>query len=199
MKLILIRHGETLGNVAEIIQGGQTQGELTKEGEEQAKKAGHRLKNEKIDVIIISPLYRTRQTSEPIIKEHPQAEIVYDENVKEMKFGVLEGKTYQEFIEIREKSGIAHEDFKQDGGESFIELFERAKNTIEKIIKKYKGKTVLIVSHGTFVRMLVDYLIDKKFNNDKKHSHGNTGITMIEISDSGKHKAHFINCTKHLE
>lgn len=199
MKLILMRHGRTLGNEQEIIQGGQTDGELSEEGKKQAKKAAQRLKNERIDVIIISPLQRTKQTSEPIIKEHPAAEIIYDKEVREKDFGLMEGTTYKDFFKRLEDSGKPMQEYKEKGGETSHDVFQRAKKFANSIIHKYKGKTVLIISHGTFIRILMDYLMDKKFNVDRKHSHDNTGISIIELKDDGNHKAHLINCTKHLE
>ena len=48
MRLIVTRHGETVDNINGIIQG-HTQGKLTENGKEQAKKLGERLKNEKIE------------------------------------------------------------------------------------------------------------------------------------------------------
>ena len=51
--LLLVRHGETVDNVNQILQG-QTQGELNETGVEQAEKSRHELSNTQIDAFIIS-------------------------------------------------------------------------------------------------------------------------------------------------
>ncbi|MBW2970484.1 histidine phosphatase family protein, partial [Candidatus Woesearchaeota archaeon] len=53
MKLIIVRHGQTIENAKKICQG-QSLGTLSEKGIKQAKKIGERLKNEKIDKIYVS-------------------------------------------------------------------------------------------------------------------------------------------------
>lgn len=66
MKLILIRHAESLKN-AGIWRKGLKNG-LSQDGEKQAKELAVRLKNEKIDCVYCSPTVRCRQTLEEILK-----------------------------------------------------------------------------------------------------------------------------------
>ena len=77
MKLILVRHGETEGNVKQIIQG-QTHGKLTKKGIKQAKLLARRLKNEKIDVVFSSDLQRAKNTTKQILNHHCKIPVFYD-------------------------------------------------------------------------------------------------------------------------
>jgi len=67
MKLILVRHGETIDNKKRLVQG-HRQGELSDVGKEQAKKVAERLKDEKIDYIFSSDLRRAADTAKVIAK-----------------------------------------------------------------------------------------------------------------------------------
>ena len=67
--LFLVRHGETVDNVRQIMQG-QTQGCLNERGREQAQQVAQRLADEPIDAIIASDLQRAIQTAEIIAVPH---------------------------------------------------------------------------------------------------------------------------------
>ena len=68
-KLYLVRHGETVDNAAQIMQG-QTPGKLNAKGIEQAEEVAGKMVNEHIDVFVSSDLYRSIQTCEIIARPH---------------------------------------------------------------------------------------------------------------------------------
>jgi broad specificity phosphatase PhoE len=55
-----------------------------------------KLKNEKIDLIISSDLLRTKQTAEILGKELG-VKVIFDKRLRDIKFGVFEGKTLEEY------------------------------------------------------------------------------------------------------
>lgn len=121
MKLLLTRHGQTDWNVAGKIQG-VTDIELNETGVKQAQETREKLLNQKIDVIISSPLKRARKTAE-IIKGERDIPLIIDDGLKERCFGKFEGKTAREFDfdEIwNYKLNKQYEDAESTG-----ELFER--------------------------------------------------------------------------
>ena len=65
MRLILTRHGKTVENMNDIMQG-WLPGELSEEGKEQAKHVAERLKDRKIDVAYSSDLKRCVDTAKEI-------------------------------------------------------------------------------------------------------------------------------------
>lgn len=71
-KLYLVRHGETVDNAAQIMQG-QTPGKLNAKGIEQAEEVAGKMVNEPIDVFVSSDLYRSIQTCEIIARPHIEA------------------------------------------------------------------------------------------------------------------------------
>ena len=67
--IFLVRHGETVDNARQIMQG-QTHGELNERGQEQARQVAQRMASEQIDVVVASDLHRAIQTAEIIAEPH---------------------------------------------------------------------------------------------------------------------------------
>ena len=65
MEILLVRHGQTEWNLLTKVQG-KADVELNEQGIKQAEETRNYLKNEKIDLILCSPLKRTMQTAEII-------------------------------------------------------------------------------------------------------------------------------------
>lgn len=68
-EIYLVRHGETVDNARQVMQG-QTQGELNEKGREQARQVAERLAKEHFDAIVSSDLHRSVQTAEIIAAPH---------------------------------------------------------------------------------------------------------------------------------
>ena len=144
MKVLLTRHGQTDWNVLKKIQG-LTDIELNETGKMQAEEARKELLNDNIDLILTSPLKRAKKTAE-IIAEGRDIQIIVEEDLRERAFGKFEGKTAKEFDfdEVwNYKLNKKYED-----AESVGELFDRINKFLNRIKEEYKGKTVLLVTHG---------------------------------------------------
>ncbi|MCI8411819.1 MAG: histidine phosphatase family protein [Clostridia bacterium] len=144
MVVLMTRHGQTDWNVERKVQG-KADIELNEKGIEQAKITSEKLKDEKIDIIISSPLKRAKQTAE-IINEKLNCPIIYEEGISERDFGEFEGKRRDEFD--FEGFWSYKKNFKYDKAENIREFFNRIYSTLDNIKEKYKDKNVLIVSHG---------------------------------------------------
>jgi broad specificity phosphatase PhoE len=68
MRLILVRHAQTEGNVKRVLEG--PEGKLSTLGARQAAAVAKRLKDEDPDAIYSSPYLRTRETAQAIAKYH---------------------------------------------------------------------------------------------------------------------------------
>lgn len=143
MEIFVTRHGQTDWNVAGRCQG-LTDIELNETGIEQAKELADKLKEEKIDVIITSPLKRALRTAQ-IINENKNCPIIIDEGFIERNLGEYEGK---HFTELPSNSWNYIENAKFNNAESAREIIKRVYVALDKVIEKYKGKNVLIVTHG---------------------------------------------------
>ena len=99
MLLYLCRHGETDGNVNQIVQGAGVDIPLNEKGHEQAKELGKILARLKLPKIYCSKMTRARQTAEDIAKEQTQkVKIIRLDGVEEVHFGVAEGHHNDEVI-----------------------------------------------------------------------------------------------------
>ena len=196
MKLIITRHGETLGNKEGILQG-HLQGTLSELGKEQARKVAERLKEEKIDYIYSSDLARASDTAKEIAKFHPNIPIEFIKELRESCFGSFEGKKISDICNKRKDlSKVFSKDENVENGK---QLYERAKEFLDKLIRKHHKDIVLLVSHDCINKALICVItnIPKEKIFDIKDLH-NTSINIYEIDEDRNHKVHLFNCNKHL-
>jgi len=196
MRLIIVRHGETVENVTGISQG-HAHGTLSEKGIEQARKVAQRLKDEKIDQVYSSDLGRARQTTEEILKYHKGIPVEYTAQLRELGKGKLDGKPRELREELVEKSGIPFYEYKFEGGESLIEVRERMVDFFEKLKKKHHNQTVLVVGHGGSLSCLFLHLENKGLEHRKEYYTKNTSVTEIEVTEKG-HEIRLFDCTAHL-
>ncbi len=197
MKLIITRHGETIENQKEIIQG-HLPGKLSEKGMGEAKKVALRLKGEKIDYIYSSDLARAADTAKEIAKFHPKVPIEFVKELRERKLGDLEGKCKKDLGLVGDKWSIVNMNSKDS--ESLNEMFERAKKFIDKILEKHLNDTVLFVCHNGIKKALVCAITGKKSEDiPLSQNFKNTSISIFEIDKERGHKTHVLNCAKHLD
>ena len=89
-RLLLVRHGQSVGNVKQILQG-QDNGMLTDLGREQAAEVARRLKDEPIDAFLASDLTRAVETCQIIARPHGQ-EIRTTPLLRERDWGDFTGR-----------------------------------------------------------------------------------------------------------
>ena len=88
--IFLVRHGETVDNARQIMQG-QTPGELNEQGREQARQVAERLATEEIDAVVASDLHRAIQTAEYIAEPH-HLPVVTTPLLRERDWGSFTGR-----------------------------------------------------------------------------------------------------------
>jgi len=134
--LYLVRHGETVDNANQIMQG-QTQGELNENGLRQARELGEQWKNREIDVVIASDLRRSVDTAAIIAAPHG-LEVVMTPLLRERDWGGFTGRYIPSL-----KNEVWPDDI-----ETLENLLSRAGEFIAYVKKTYPGKKVLAVGHG---------------------------------------------------
>jgi broad specificity phosphatase PhoE len=156
MKIYYVRHGETVWNREQRLQG-QKDSPLTLRGVELAIGYGNwladRLRDARDVAFFASPLGRTRQTA-TIIADcigHDASEIQLDPLLGEHDVGAFEGMTWEE---IGTEHGVTREDwqdwhFRGHGGEARIDVLSRARRWLS---MQRAHQTVVVVSHGGFSR-----------------------------------------------
>lgn len=199
MKLIIVRHGHTDALENNIVQGHRTGG-LNELGKKQAAKVAQRLAAEKIDIMYSSDLDRAVETTKAIQKNHPHLDVKYDQRLRENNTGIYEGKPRAEMIAAREATGVDWKHWRPEEGESFEDLFVRVKGWFKDVATKHRGQTVLVVAHGGVIRSLLTFLFDgPNYRFNPAFGHENTGLTVIDLEDSGQPKILLLNSTAHLD
>ena len=134
--IFLVRHGETVDNARQIMQG-QTQGELNEKGRAQAQTVARRMAAETVDAVVSSDLRRAVQTAEIIAVQHGLP-VLTTPLLRERDWGSftgryipdLQGETWPDDIESEET------------------LLSRACSFLLYITATYPGKRVVAVCHG---------------------------------------------------
>ena len=134
--LYLVRHGETIDNVNRIMQG-QTQGELTATGVEQARKVSADMAGVTIDAFVSSDLKRAVDTCKIIAGPHDM-EVETTPLLREREWGGFTGRYIPDL-----KDAVWPDDI-----ETVEALKERAARFLEHIKECYPSSAVLAVGHG---------------------------------------------------
>ncbi len=142
-QLYVVRHGQSVLNVTRTFAG-RTDTPLTDVGREQAKRAGEKVAELNIDLIVSSPLIRALETAQIIAESSGyNKDILVNELFVEQSLGSLEGKSWDDVIDEATQTGI----------ETDVQLAARAKAALD-FLRTQPGDNILLVSHGTFIRYL---------------------------------------------
>lgn len=159
MKLIIVRHGETVANTKRMVQGRESN-KLTEKGKEQAKEAGKQIKKHKIDMVFCSPLDRCVETLENIMTECEIEGEIFMSNLLEERFmGEYIGSDLDHinWQEIDEDNKINRE----MRVESLVDFKKRVELFLEDLKLEEGDKTILVVSHEGPVKMMVNKITGK--------------------------------------
>ena len=152
----LVRHGETTWNAERRVQG-HTDVPLHDGGREQAALTGRRLADVRFGAVYSSDLIRARETAEIIVAASNTGpyEIVFDQRLREVSFGEVEGKTWTEMDEgVRAVQHERNLDFAPPGGESYRQMLDRLGGFAEMLRERHPHDDVLVVGHGAAFRAL---------------------------------------------
>jgi broad specificity phosphatase PhoE len=169
-KIILVRHGESEGNVDKSVylRLPDYAVSLTKKGISQARKAGKELKKITKNPIFtslsrvffyVSPFKRTRQTFEEIAKSFERNEYEYREDprlIEQMWSGRPRKETGFDEEQEKEREGYGSFYYRFDGGENIVDCFVRVSSFLDTLFRDFEKKdfpeNVVIVAHGMLNR-----------------------------------------------
>ena len=197
--LIFVRHGQSEANVNNIYAG-FLDAELTELGKEQAERtAEYIVKNYKIDKIYSSDLKRAYSTAMAVANKIG-LEIITDKRLREINGGNWEGKLFDSLRGTKE-----YELWLSDignsacvGGESVKQLQERIVCEIEKIISENNGKTVLIATHATPIRVMQCAFSGAALDEMKNIPWVSNASVTVVCAEDGRYDFKLISYDKHL-
>ncbi len=203
-KLLLIRHGQSGGNVDGTF-GGHSPTPLSELGKQQAEITAKALAKEGIDVIYSSDLLRAVQTAEPLA-EILELEINKTSAFRERNVGVLEGLTFRQSKDQFPKDYYAlinrNVNHVITEGESYRQLLKRGTNALKEIFYIHKGRRIAVFSHTGAICYLTLYILGAINRHTKQTPWivtSNCGINRFEIRGRRNTRVLALNDTRHLE
>ena len=158
--LWFVRHGETEWNAAQRMQG-RWNSDLSDLGREQADAHGQLLADKGIEAIVSSPLDRTRQTTESILR-HVSASVSFDDRIVEWDCGDWSGYLYAEVKErwSEEYAALRADPFhyRGPGCENYPDMFERARPFVDDLLTRPERR-IVVVSHGMIGKVMLSILL----------------------------------------
>ena len=156
--LVLLRHGETALTAQKRFSGVHQDVRLSERGHRQAHQAAASFAQRgTIEAIVSSPLTRSRETADRAAAALGLP-VEIDDDLRECDFGEWEGLT---FAEVQRQwpdelaAWLASTETAPAKGESIAEVAARVRRARDRLIRRYPGRTVLVVSHVTPIKQLV--------------------------------------------
>ena len=126
--------------------------ELTEKGLEDSRSVTAFLSDKKIDLILSSPYRRAIDTIKNFADKNEMPILIVDD-FRERKVDTAWIDDFESFC----KSQWEDFNFKLPGGESLKEVQSRNIRALKKILQKYKGKNIVIGTHGTSLSTIIHY------------------------------------------
>jgi len=156
LEILFVRHGKTTWNKEKKMQG-NVDIPLSEEGIIHAEQMAEKLKDKKIDIAFSSPLDRAKQTFEIINRARTdKIPVLFEDALIERNYALYEGrnkKTFNYEIVWDYSNPLNVENFFDFAGPIIHFIYG-------KLLRAYKDKTVLIVSHGG-VSKIFEMLLSK--------------------------------------
>ncbi len=157
MKILLIRHGETTGDI-EDRYGGAYDDHLTERGHAQLAETAEKLRGKSINTMYVSTLIRA-QESAAILNEVLQTTIISRTDLQERNYGVLGGLTKAEARERYPEAVAAHKDPANTDpkGEAQVDFTARVIEAFQEITAN-EEEQIAIVAHGGVLKTILKHV-----------------------------------------
>jgi probable phosphoglycerate mutase len=195
----LLRHGQT-EHTPERRYSGRNDLALSRTGRAEAEAAAARVAQLGIEVVVASPLRRTRETAE-IVAAELGLTVEFDDDLVELDFGDLEGLTADE---ARSKHPLAVRRFMTDvrvappGGESVADVAARVGRARRRVLERHAGRTVLVVSHVTPIKLLLAAGLGAAEDVVHRVFLEAASLSTVAWSSDGRSSVRLVNDTAHL-
>ena len=182
IKIYIARHGETTWNAEGKIQG-WSDPELSPLGYAQSLALLEHLKDRPLKAIYSSPLQRSYFTAQPIA-QHLGLPILKQTELKEIGFGILEGRNLFQFDEeLKREWNLFKNDrfsYRIPGAENYADVAKRLRPFVERVLHQHEGEEILIVGHRVVNRLLIGMFLDIPLDKTLKIEQTNDCLYLIE-------------------
>ena len=201
---VLLRHGETLLTPEKRFSGGGSDAgdpELSERGLQQSTRAAAALAARgTVQAVVSSPLKRARQTAETVAARLG-LEVRIEQGIRETDFGAWEGLT---FAEVQHRypdelsAWLASPETAPPGGESFADTSRRVALSRDKLLARYAGRTVLLVTHVTPIKTLVRLALGAPPESLFRMELSAAALSAVQYYSDGNTSLRLFNDTGHL-
>lgn len=222
-ELVLVRHGQSVGNVADAAarEQGLSRLELTTRdadtplsptGQEQAEVLGRHLGDltaqQRPQVVLASPYERAAHTARLATAGLRDVPLVMDERLRERDLGAFDGMTgtgiRAEFPEeARRRAAVGKFYYRPPGGESWTDVALRVRSVLGDIRQEYDGERVWVFTHQAVImsfRLVVEGLDERRLLEiDSTEPLGNCSLTRYRRRGEGALELVSYAATDHLE
>jgi broad specificity phosphatase PhoE len=198
-RIILIRHGESEGNIDRGVYSTKPDYAvlLTKNGMQQALQAGEHLRsivNDESIQFYVSPLFRTQQTFQQIIKSLPGNQHAWREEprLREQEWGHLRSlEDCSSVDQQRDAYGTFY--FRIPYGESAADVYDRVSDFFHTLFRDFAKsdfpQNAVMVTHGMTIRLfLMRWFHYPVVEFEQLSNPLNCDIVVMELQDDGKYK-----------
>lgn len=177
----MLRHGEPVGGRR---YRGQIDDPLSEKGWAQMRAAT--AQRPAWSAIVSSPLSRCRAFAEELAGQ-TGLPLSFDDRLKEVGFGVWEGKTAEE-IKAVDPDGVFN--FKRDpvanrpiGAESLDDFYQRVSSAYDGLLADHAGGHVLVVAHAGVMRMVMCRVLGMEPARGYRIQVGSAGLARFRVED----------------
>nr|WP_310278284.1 bifunctional RNase H/acid phosphatase [Haloactinomyces albus] len=205
-RLLILRHGQTALSVDRRYSG-RGDVPLTGLGESQAKAAAKRLAamdgvitDDGAAPVISSPLDRTRQTAQAVA-DTTGGDLLFYDGLIEADFGDWEGLTFLEAAEQYtdlHRRWLGNPAIDPPNGESMVTVFDRVRVAHEELLRRFAGRTIIVVSHVTPIKALLRIALDAGPSLFYRLHLDLASLSIAEFYPDGNASVRLVNDTSHL-
>jgi probable phosphoglycerate mutase len=222
--LWLVRHGESVGNLADAEAHASGSGRLALDvrdpdvplsptGEAQADALGAWLAglpaDERPTTVLSSPFARAASTADRAVAASGlELTIRYDERLRERDFGAFDGMTREGIRdeypdEARRRDLLGKFYYRPPGGESWADVALRVRSLLATEALRHDGERLVCVAHQAVImvfRYVLEELSEPELLDIDRHEQvANTSVTRYELSDDGSFRLVDFNGVGHLD
>ncbi|MFE5678313.1 bifunctional RNase H/acid phosphatase [Streptomyces erythrochromogenes] len=200
---VLLRHGETALTPQKRFSGsGGSDPELSPAGRRQAAAVAEALAARgTVQTVISSPLLRCRETARAVA-DRLGLDVTVEQGLREVDFGAWEGLTFAEVQERFPDDLQAWLDSPKaaptGGGESFAAATRRISATRDRLLAAHAGRTVLLVTHVTPVKILVRLALGAPPESLFRMELSAASLSAVAYYADGNASVRLLNDTAHL-
>ncbi len=195
MTLLLLRHGESQGNVERLIQG-WLELPLTERGRRQAEFAAERLASSTAVALYTSPLLRARETAAPVAAA-TGLEPIDLPDLREYGFGEAQGLRWEQ---AAERWGLSDRDWgvgAVPGEEGMAAFRDRVARQFDALATRHAREVAICVVHGGVMGAVVASLCGLPPHEHAQLYTGNCGIATF-VQAEGRTVILALNDQSHL-